>query len=347
VATVLMVVLLLGCSASDGDGRQAAQDRNATPSKSFGIAAQPSGSAGGDVFAKIPDVVEKVEPSVVTIFAGAGVGSGVVYTSGGAVVTNAHVVGAAKRVEMAFADGTRVGGRVLALDPITDIAVVQSDRTNLPAATFAKALPRVGTLVLAIGSPLGFENTVTAGIVSGIGREIPGSARSSRALVDLVQTDAAISPGNSGGALVDTDGKVVGINEAYIPPSTGAVSLGFAIPAATVVDVADQLIKSGKARHPFLGIEPATLSLELSQALDVGVTQGVLVRDVGAGGPAAKAGIRRGDVMTKFNGELVRSVEEFLGALREVDPGDQVDVEVHRAGRGETLSVTLGELTRP
>lgn len=162
-----------------------------------------------------------------------------------------------------------------------------------------------------MGTPLGFANSVTAGIVSGLGREIPGSAQNTRALVDLIQTDAAISPCNSGEALVNTEGEVVGINEAYIPPQQGAVSLAFAIPAPTVTDVAEKLLKTGKASHPFIGIVPTRITQEIVDALGLATTTGALVRDVVEAGPAAAAGVRTGDVITKLNDVDIRNVEEF------------------------------------
>ena len=339
VATALAVPLLAGCPGVGPEpGRQQAE------SPAVSTPARSPGAAPGSASLPLPEVVERVEPSVVTVFAGSGVGSGVVYRDDGTVVTNAHVVGRARQVELALADGSRVDGQVLATDPVTDLAVIRADSDDLPAATFQESLPRVGETVLAIGSPLGFTNTVTAGIVSGLGREIPGSARTSRALVDLIQTDAPISPGNSGGALVDTSGEIVGINEAYIPPQAGAVSLGFAIPAATVVDVVDELLATGRASHPFLGIVPDRLTDRLAEAFDLDVDGGVLVREVTEDGPAARAGIEAGDVVTTFDGERVRTVEEFLGALRESEPGDRVDVEIVRQDETRTVQVTLGRL---
>jgi S1-C subfamily serine protease len=339
VAASAVVLALVGCTGGGEAGGDA--DNRGTSTPSAGTSTPSAGAA-----TTLPDVVQRVEPSVVTVFVGTGVGSGVVYKDGGIVVTNAHVVGDIKRVELGLADSTRIGGDVMAIDVATDLAVVRAERRNLPPATFDAALPRVGQTVIAIGSPLGFENTVTAGIVSGLGRDIPGSAAETGALVDLIQTDAAISPGNSGGALVGADGKVVGVNEAYIPPQVGAVSLGFAIPSATVIDVADELLANGRARHPYLGIDAATLTPQIAEALGVGVDSGVLVRDVAPGTPAASGGLGRGDVITDFDGERVRSIEEFLGALRNSEPGDKVEIKLRRGGETRTVTVTLGELRR-
>src|SRR5215210_4778135 len=195
-----------------------------------------------------------------------GIGSGVIYRSDGYIITNNHVVESSRDVEVAFADGATERGEVVGTDPTTDVAVIKVDRNGLPAASFASGDPVVGQMAVAVGSPSGFESTVTSGIISGTGREIPaqitgGSQQTS--LVDLVQTDAAISPGNSGGALADREGRVIGINVAYLPPAeTGAENIGFAIPSDTAVSVADQLIKNGEATHPYLGVYLSDLTPE-------------------------------------------------------------------------------------
>ncbi len=326
VAPAAALVLLTGCTGTPAKPQ-------ATPS-----------TTGGPAAGSIPDLVARIEPSVVTIVTGSGLGSGVVYKTDGTLVTNAHVVGTATDVQVAFADGSRVAGHVTATDTVTDLAVVKADRAGLPAVTLRTEQPRPGELVLAIGSPLGFENSVTQGIISGVNRQIPGSASQGHPLVDLLQTDAAISPGNSGGALIDGSGKLVGLNEAYIPPSAGAVSLGFAIPAATVQDVTDQLITTGHVKHPALGVAVAQLTPDIASALHLPVDTGVLVRDVTAGGPAEKAGIQPGDVITKFNTTDTPTVEDLYGALRKTNPGDQATVQIHRGTATRTVTLTLGTL---
>lgn len=184
---------------------------------------------------------------------------------------------------MTLASGEELREEVLAVDTVTDLAVVEVDQ-NLPPAQFEEELPRVGELALAMGSPLGFQSSVTVGIISGRGRDIPGAARQSRALVDLIQTDAAISPGNSGGGLVNGEGRVVGISEAYIPPRTGAVAIGFAIPSSTVVDTVDELLEQGSVSHPYVGIVPGRISPRAAEALGVDVEAGVIVLQVAEGG---------------------------------------------------------------
>ncbi|WP_199516662.1 S1C family serine protease [Nucisporomicrobium flavum] len=308
--------------------------------------AAPSASAAAAADNGIVDMVSAVEPSVVTIHTGEGLGSGVIYRADGVIVTNAHVVGAATRVQVSFADGTQLPGQVTGSDDLTDLAVVKVSRTGLPAVTVRQELPRQGETALALGSPLGFENTVTQGIISGISRQIPGSATGGRPLVDLIQTDAPISPGNSGGALVDARGRLVGINEAYIPPSAGAVSLGFAIPASTVVDVTEQLLKDGKVAHPYLGVVLTTVTPQIAQALGMKVTSGALVRQVQPSSPAATAGIRAGDVIVGFEDLNVRTVGDVYAALRKVKPGVKATVKVDRNGTVTDIPVTLGSLSR-
>ena len=197
---------------------------------------------------------------------------------------------------------------------------------------------------MAMGNPLGFENSVTAGIISGLHRAIPGSASENPALVDLVQTDAPISPGNSGGALLDAGGEVVGINVAYIPPGeTGAVSIGFAIPSPTVVDVVDQLLDTGEVRYPFLGVTPQAVTPQIAERLDLGTEEGVIVQSVVPGGPADDAGMEPGDVIVGLDERPVRTVEDFLVELREFAPGDEVTVEVVRDGDRQSFDLRLSE----
>ena len=260
------------------------------------------------------------------------------------MITNQHVVTDNRDVTIDYADGTSSPGTVLATDSIADIAVVRTARAGLPVPEYRTDLPRAGESVLAIGSPLGLENTVTAGIVSGVDRQIPGSAAQGRALVDLIQVDAPISPGNSGGALLDGSGPVIGINEAYLPPSTGAVSLGFAIPAGTAVDVAEQLLADGTATHPYLGVSLGRLTPQIRDRLGVTAQQGALVVGIAPGGPAATAGLRPGDVITALAGHPVASVEDLAAALRGTEPGQQVPVTAARGAGQITPTVTIGSI---
>jgi serine protease Do len=276
-----------------------------------------------------------------------GMGSGVIYRSDGYIITNNHVVEGSRGVEVAFAEGTTERGEVVGTDPTTDIAVVSVDRNNLPAAGFASGDPIVGQTAVAVGSPSGFESTVTSGIISGTGREIPAEytgGRQAASLVDLVQTDAAISPGNSGGALADREGRVIGINAAYLPPAeTGAENIGFAIPSDTAVSVADQLIQNGEAVHPYLGVYLSDLTQETASRFGNPGDSGALIEEVEPGSPAAAAGIQRGDIVTAAGSEEVRSSGDLLSALRNYMPGDTVRLTVLRNGEKSTLQANLAE----
>ncbi|UKA72886.1 trypsin-like peptidase domain-containing protein [Arthrobacter sp. FW306-06-A] len=303
-------------------------------------------SGGGDLSA-VPAIVREVEPSVVTIQTSGGIGSGVVYRSDGTIVTDAHVVedqqkAPFKSISIHFADGSQAAATVVGVDNPTDVAVVKADRGNLPAAKFSTALPEVGQLAVVIGSPLGLEQTVTAGIVSALHRNMPPSEGSPQGLIDLIQTDAPISPGNSGGAVVNSNSEIIGLSEAYLPPSSGAVSIGFVTPAATVTDVADQILKSGVASHAVLGIVPTDISPEVASRFGLPRTSGALVIEVVQGGPAAKAGLQPGDIITQFDGQKIDSVTDLLAALRKKDPGQQSDVEFQRGKDTKTVKATLG-----
>lgn len=302
-----------------------------------------------DIYHWLPHLYDRVSPKVVTILVqesrGSGLGSGVIWSSDGYIVTDAHVVAGAQNVQVALPSGTRVPAKVVGTDTASDLAVIKVDETGLPTAQFAKQLPQIGQLAVAIGSPLGFQSSMTQGIVSGLHRNLPGSqgqsGQQSEPLVDLIQTDAAISPGNSGGALVNEYGVVVGINEAYIPPSQGAVAIGFATPAPTVTYVVKQLIKSGKVEHAFLGIQPADITPQVAQQFKLQTQKGALVQDVVNGSAAAQAGLQPGDVITKVGNRQVNQVADLIEALRLHKPGDQVQLTIVRSGSQLQKTVTL------
>ncbi|MFH5877337.1 S1C family serine protease [Arthrobacter sp. NA-172] len=335
-ATVLGAGLLIfGAACTGSPPAPASQSAGADGSKST-----------GDLSA-VPGIVREVEPSVVTIQTSGGIGSGVVYRSDGTIVTDAHVVEDQQKkpsgsVGIHFADGSQASATVVGVDDPTDVAVLKADRGNLPAAKFSTALPEVGQLAVVIGSPLGLEQTVTAGIISALHRNMPPSGGSPQGLIDLIQTDAPISPGNSGGAVVNSGSEIVGLSEAYLPPSTGAVSIGFVTPAATVTDVADQILKSGVATHPVLGIIPADITTEVASRFGLPTTSGALVIEAAQGGPAAQAGLEPGDIITKFDGQKIATVTDLLAAIRKKEPGQQADVELHRGQDTKSVKVTLG-----
>ncbi|HET9872030.1 MAG TPA: trypsin-like peptidase domain-containing protein [Propionibacteriaceae bacterium] len=350
-------LMATGCTVTPSpDTEPSPQESAATASpspspsgSSDGTTSAPTagGAAEAGTLAEVPEVAARVQPSVVTVLVDGGNGSGVIYSEDGLILTNEHVVRGSTTVRISFADGQQVGARVKAVDAVTDLALVQADRRNLPAAEFETRLPEVGSLAVVIGAPLGFQNTVTAGIISGLHREIPGSASQGQSLVDLIQTDAPISPGNSGGAVLDADGRVIGISEAYIPPQAGAVSLGFAIPAATAVDIAKQLETTGRARHAFAGLVPAAITPEIAAQLGMSGTDGVIVADTVPGGPADDAGLQRGDVIRAVDGKKTPTPEEFLAILRGHDPGDQITFAVESPGQASRdIRITLADRPR-
>jgi S1-C subfamily serine protease len=336
LAPIVALALPLALVACGGNGSASSTTTSTATTTAASGTSQPS-----DVFGRIPTIVRRVQPEVVTVLTPQGVGSGVIYRPDGVILTNDHVVRGQSAIEIAFADGRRLDGSVTAADADTDLALVKVERSGLPAATFQQKLPPVGALAVVLGSPLGFDRSVSAGIVSGLHRSIPGSARETRALVDLLQTDAPISPGNSGGAVVDSEGRVIGISEAYIPPQQGAVAIGFAIPAATAVAVAVELLRNGRVEHAFIGIQPGELTPEVAGELHVGRSTGVVVYGVERGGPAARAGIQPGDVLVELAGTPLDTVEDLFAALRRHRPGQDVTVELVREGARRSVQARL------
>jgi S1-C subfamily serine protease len=338
VAVVLAALALGATGCADDENEAGAPTDTATAT-----ATTPSSST--DVFGRIPDIVERVRPSVVSVAVvgpgGQGEGSGVIWNADGTIVTNEHVVAGAEQIEVVLATGDRLRAEVAASSTDFDLAVLRVERQGLPAAEFADTLPVVGELAVAIGNPLGFESTVTAGIVSGLHRSIP-SGGLTPSLVDLLQTDAPISPGNSGGALVGKDGDVIGINVAYLPPGAGAVSLGFAIPAPTVAQVVEQLLEQGTVETAFLGIRPIPVTPDLANRFDLPVEEGVIAGVVEAGSAAARAGMREGDVIVELGGSEIRTVEDLFAELRRRQPGDRTTVTVVRNDERLELEVSLG-----
>ncbi|GAC1490246.1 MAG: hypothetical protein NVS2B15_08790 [Pseudarthrobacter sp.] len=285
---------------------------------------------------------------MVTVKTQDGIGSGVVYRSDGTIVTAAHVVEDQqkqpyKTVQVQLADGTQAAATVIAVDDPTDVAVIKADRSGLPAARFSSDTPVVGSLTVVIGTPLGLDETVTAGIVSGLHRNMPPSQEQPHGAIDLLQTDAPISPGNSGGAVADASEQVIGLSEAYLPPSSGAVAIGFVTPSTTVTNVADQLLKNGKASHAVLGVVPADLSPEIIQRFNLPTTSGALVIEVSPGSPADKASVRAGDIITSFAGQKVTGVTDLLAALRKEQPGQQADLTLQRGKDTKTFTAVLAD----
>jgi S1-C subfamily serine protease len=289
-------------------------------------------------------------PSVVYVEnVGIGSGSGVIYDTTGDIVTNAHVVESAKQLQVTLSTGTSYAAHLVGTDVADDLAIIHINASGLPAAHFAGTGGfHVAQTALAIGSPLGLQQTVTSGLISALGRTVQEGTGAY--LPDAIQTSAPINPGNSGGALVTLDGSVVGIPtlEASDPQNNNggaAQGIGFAVPSTRVTAVATQLIRSGKIEHTgraYLGVSASDAS---SQATNGGTTQsGAVVQSVGAGSPAAKAGVQQGDVIVKANGHTITGEEDLLVALAHTKPGAAMRLVLDRNGTTVTVTVHLGEL---
>ena len=272
-----------------------------------------------------------------------GLGSGVIATRDGYVLTNNHVVQAADEIAVALPDGRKLPARVVGADPETDLAVLRVDAAGLPAVTFGRSETlAVGDVVLAIGNPFGVGQTVTMGIVSALGRNNLGINR----YENFIQTDAAINQGNSGGALIDTRGNLVGINTAIYSDGGGSVGIGFAIPTTIITDVLDQLIKNGKVVRGFFGIEPEDITPEVAEAFRFPRTEGVYVRGVMRDAPAQKAGMEPGDIIVSINDMKVENTPGVLGQIARLAPGATARVTVLRNAKEVGLNVTVGERPR-
>ncbi len=328
------------------------------------------------------DVVEKVGPAVVTVVSdlsnqGPGnqgssgmrgfglplqpvqpaqaLGSGVIVDQRGYVVTNNHVVAEGRKYQVIFQDGTKVAARLVGHDDYSDLAVLQIEGQLPAVATLGDSSKlRPGESVIAIGSPLGdFRNTVTSGVVSAVGRKLDDSAPG---LTDLIQTDAAINHGNSGGPLVDPSGQVVGINTAVVRGGGGSLGgmlgggsgdvaegLGFAIPSNTVRTVVDQLITNGSVTRPFLGVNFQTVNPRIASYYDLDSKEGALVTRVAPNSPARKAGLQQGDVITAVDGQKVTDQQGLPELLNKHQVNDQVTLTINRDGKEQTLQVELGK----
>jgi serine protease Do len=284
-------------------------------------------------------VAEQVSPAVVGVSRGGGSGSGVIIRNDGVIVTNAHVVGDAANVEISLADGRTLAGRVLGRDRSVDVAVVRVNARGLPVAALGDSdRLRVGQIAIAIGNPLGLERTVTTGIVSAVNRD----PRSVPIAGGLIQTDAAINPGNSGGPLLDSSGRVIGINTAIL---AGATGLGFAIPINLVNEVATQVLTTGRVRRTYLGVQFGDVTPQLARQFGLPVAEGIVLLYVDPGSPAARAGLARGDIITSFAGQKIGSGGDLRRLLRARKPGETVTAQIVRGNARRSVSVRLGEVT--
>ena len=281
-----------------------------------------------------PDLAERMPKQRAT-----SLGSGVIVSSEGYVLTNNHVIEGADDIQLVLADGRRFGARVRGTDPESDLAVLKAEGEGFPAITFG-SLDRVqvGDFVLAIGNPFGFGNTVTLGIVSALGRNHLGINR----FEDFIQTDAAVNPGNSGGALVDTAGNLIGINSTIFSQSGGSLGIGFAIPVSLARTVLEQIIRDGEVTRGWLGIEPQEVTSEVARALALENVGGVVIRGVVRNGPAERAGIRGRDVVLEIDGKPTRDTPALLARIAELPPGSIVKVKVWRDRKPQDVDITVG-----
>ena len=289
----------------------------------------------------VASVAETVAPSVVRIDTATGTGSGIIYDQNGSVVTNAHVVLGADTVEIQLADGTRATGKVLGSDPAVDIAIVQiQENLNFRKATFATLdTIRVGQLAVAIGSPFGLEQSVTAGIVSAVNRAVPtlNVENGSRTVLEMIQTDAPINPGNSGGALVDRQGRVVGMNTLIRTDGNveGNLGVGFAIPTDTIFLVTERIANGLSLENGFLGISGQDPTLGRA---------GALVIEVVPNSPADQSGLQQGDLIINVDGSPILGMSELAARIRLSSPGTEISLGVLRNGDEISITVVLGSL---
>lgn len=363
VSALTLVFAVAACARNNGISRSEVRPE---PGRSdVTVLGHPAlTQVGGTV--SIADVAERVLPSVVTVsttvvqhqqpsmfpfFGGAGpserqasgIGSGVIVSADGYILTNNHVVAEAREIKVTVSDKREFDATVVGTDPKSDLAVIKikGAPSGLRPAEFGDSSKlRLGDVVLAIGNPLGVGQTVTMGIVSAKGRADLGIA----AYEDFIQTDAAINPGNSGGALIDTEGKLVGINTAILSRSGGYQGIGLAIPSSMAQPIMETLKQSGKVSRGFLGVGIQDVDRDLATALKLSGPNGVLLTEVRGGGPAGKAGLSRGDVVVKVDGKAVTSTGQFRNLIASSGAKKKVTLEVMRDGKPQSFGVELGDL---
>ncbi|HEX2199572.1 MAG TPA: Do family serine endopeptidase [Burkholderiales bacterium] len=330
----------------------------------------PAVSAGGSFNA----AVQRAQPSVVNIFTSkeiqsprhpllndplfrrffgeqpaedqraSSLGSGVIVSNTGYIVTNHHVVEAADEIEVALHDGKKLLAKVVGNDPETDLAVLRVDAENLPAITFGSSdALKVGDVVLAIGNPFGVGQTVTGGIVSALGRTGLGI----NTFENFIQTDAAINPGNSGGALVDAGGNLVGINTAIFSRSGGSMGIGFAIPVSTAKMVLEQIVRSGSVTRGWIGVEVQEITPTVAESFGLPSTRGALIAGVLRGGPADKAGVKPGDVLVEVESKPVTDPTSMLNLIAALPPGGSARMKIRRQGKELDTDITVGRRPKP
>ncbi|MFT5224001.1 MAG: S1-C subfamily serine protease, partial [Glaciecola sp.] len=324
--------------------RTTAQDAIAASTTSAAGTSTPITFESGDSL--VAAIAASVSPSVVRIDAasnrGGAIGSGVIYRTDGYVLTNAHVVEGAATFQVTLPDGTELPATLVGADAGSDIAVLQVASQNLPVIAFAESLPSVGETAIAIGSPFGLDGSVTAGVISAVNRQV---STQGGVIGDALQTDAAINSGNSGGALVNSRGELIGINTAILTNTGGNAGIGFAIPVSTARNVADQLINSGTVQQAYLGIRGQTIGPDIAATYDIAADAGVIIAQVDVGTPAEAAGLLQGDLIVGVDGETIDSMADLLAALQRRAPGDVVVLDIMRDRAGSQITVTLGSRT--
>ena len=288
-------------------------------------------------FGEQPDSNEEDQPE-------SSLGSGVIVSDKGLILTNNHVVASADEIEVALADGRKLSAKVVGTDPDTDLAVLQVDAKDLPAITFAASDKlNVGDVVLAIGNPFGVGQTVTQGIVSALGRNHLGI----NTYENFIQTDASINPGNSGGALIDAEGNLVGVNSAIYSRNGGSMGIGFAIPASLARQVMEQIAVSGSVTRGWIGIEAQDITPELAESFKLNKAQGSLIAGVLHNSPADLAGVKAGDVLLAINGKEVADSSSMLNLIAVLKPNEKAVLKIARAEKEINVNVTVGKRPKP
>lgn len=276
-----------------------------------------------------------------------GMGSGVIVTADGYIITNNHVVEGADELSVLLPDEREFKAKLIGADPKTDVAVIKIEAENLPTVTLADSDKiRVGDVVFAMGNPLGVGQTVTMGIVSAKGRNKLGLLENVQGYEDFIQTDAAINMGNSGGALIDARGRLVGINSAIVSTTRGNIGIGFAIPVNLAASIMHSLIETGTVARGYLGVFTESVTPELAESLGLPKdTKGVAITDITPDSPAEKAMLKRTDIILAVNGRAIMSLEDLRLTIAQSIPGSKVNLSILRDGKGQTIEVTLGTLT--
>lgn len=379
---IFLAAVSAGFAAKDASkkDKDAAKDSASAPvaNKKADLHVDPSPVSDGKsaVVTSYADVVEPVQKAVVSIYSTKivkeriqmnpllrqffgdlpdqersskqeGLGSGVIVTADGYILTNNHVVEGADELKVSLSDDREFTAKVIGTDPKTDIAVVKIEATKLPIVTLADSDKlRVGDVVFAVGNPLGVGQTVTMGIVSAKGRTVPGLMDEVGGYQSFIQTDAAINMGNSGGALIDAKGRLVGINSAILSPTRGNIGIGFAIPTNLAASIMNSLIETGAVSRGYLGIFTDSITPDVAEQLGLDKdTHGAFITDISSDSPAEKIGLKRNDAVIAVNDRPVTSSDDLRLTIAQMMPGTAVKLKLMRDGKEKTISVTLGKLT--